>query len=570
MRALPPVVGLAAVLSALSGVCAQPEQRAVWANYRQVSTPEGVRDTVEKVSAAHLNAIYLLVWYNGGQAAYQSELGPMMRGVAEGHDPLGALIEAAHARGIHVHAWFVNGSYGYANPGHLFTRHPEWQLQTGATGSTKWYDLGKPQVRQFERDVMLECLRNYDLDGIHFDYIRFSGRGMCTCDHCQAEVQRRFGIPPVSAGNPTFPIALEMSGNPLDKPTTAQVLAAFEDGVPAITLNGLGEGEAVLLNWQAVRSGGHPVTAFAAEMLARFGVDAETTVYQLRTAATMARYGLSGQDAGVRWLQGLGCKVRAVGDEDLDKVPAGATVALFGQYLIAPETAGWLESFVTAGGHVLCVDGPVFAIKEPALQRVLGLSGTANYFSALRVISPAPDQELIAAGPPLDLEVEKRRSAAWEQFRRDSVTELVRMVYRDAKALKPEAQVSAAVFQDRKSADAVCQDWYGWLGEGIIDYVLPMAYTDDTEQLKGQFDEWQAFDPQMQRIIPGLSIYSSVGAETHTRDIDLILQQHGLCAQYGTHGTCFFSLEYLSPELQQTLAEGPYKEPAEPYYPAGR
>lgn len=29
----------------------------------------------------------------------------------------------------------------------------------------------------------------------------------------------------------------------------------FEDGVPALTLNTLGQGEAVLLNWQATRTG---------------------------------------------------------------------------------------------------------------------------------------------------------------------------------------------------------------------------------------------------------------------------------------------------------------------------
>jgi uncharacterized lipoprotein YddW (UPF0748 family) len=80
-------------------------------------------------------------------------------------------------------------------PYHLLTQHPDWELQTGRKTQSPWYDLGRPEVREFERDVMLECLRNYDIDGLHFDCIRYDGRGMCLCDYCQQEVQRRYGIP---------------------------------------------------------------------------------------------------------------------------------------------------------------------------------------------------------------------------------------------------------------------------------------------------------------------------------------------------------------------------------------
>ena len=52
----------------------------------------------------------------------------------------------------------------------------------------------------------------------------------------------------------------------------------------------------------------------------------------------------------------------------------------------------------------------------------------ARYFSALRVISPAADQDLIPPGPPVDRDLEVRRAAAWEQFRRAAVTDLVRTV----------------------------------------------------------------------------------------------------------------------------------------------
>jgi len=565
-------------LALLTAVCqgqdvvsrpAAPEQRAVWAHYPDIQNPEAIQRTVERLSAAHLNAIYILVWYNGGQAAYRSALSPMQKGTPEGFDPLGALIAAAHPRGIAVHAWFVNGSYGWDRPGHVFTQHPDWELQAGAPTQELWYDLGKPVVREFQRDVMLECLRDYDVDGIHFDYIRFAGRGMCYCDYCQGEVEELYGIPPLSAANPSFPLACQMSGNPLDKPTTAQVLATFDDGVPALTLNRLGQGEAALLNWHANDTGSPAVSAFAKQLLERFGV-AAATVYQLRNSETTARYGLSSQEEGIGWLRGLGCKPEPVEETQLDRVPAGAAVVLQCQYLMSSSTAAWLEQFVAAGGHALFIDGPVFAISDPSLQRVLGLSTTAPYFSALRAITPAPNQDLIKPGSPVDLRLEERRAGAWEQYWRGCVTDLVRQVHSGAKTIKPKAWVSAAVFYNRQSADSVCQDWYGWLQEGIVDYVLPMAYVEDSAQLKAALDEWQAFDPGLERILPGLSLYTGQGAETVTRDLALVASQQELCRSYHARGICYFCLEYLSPELQEAFAAGPYAHVVEPYYPGQR
>ena len=566
-------VAVAMVMMLLCGgavtLAAPPEHRAVWANYRAILTPEAVQQTVAQVSGAHLNAIYILVWYNGGQAVYKSALSPMMEGVPEGFDPLGALVKAAHAKGIQVHAWFVNGDYGWADSGHLLTQHPDWELQTGQTTHSRWYDLGKPEVRRFERDVMLDCLRNYDIDGLHFDYIRFDGRGMCFCDECQQEVQRRYGITPLSRTNPRFPIAAEMDGNPLDKPTTAQVLATFDNGVPAITLNRLGEGEAVLLNWQATRTGREAVTVFAKSILQRFGA-AGGTVYQVRNSQTTARYGLESQEGSVTWLRGLGCEVKPVTETQLAQVPAKATVVFDSQYLIARPAAEWLEQFLQAGGHALFVDGPVFAIEEPALQHALGLTSTANYFSEFRAITPAAGQDLLPAGPPLDLAHERQRAAKWVSYWTDSVTDLVRQVYVGAKALKPRAWVSAAVFYDRSSADSVCQDWYGWLKEGIIDYVLPMAYTEDNAALKRALDEWQAADPGLQHIFPGLSVYSKRDGDEVDRDLSLIQSQQDLCRSYHVHGNSYFSLDNLSPKLQAAFVAGPYAEVVAPYYPPRR
>ena len=551
--------------SAVRGIGAETtEHRGIWLNHDQFKTPQLADAWIEKIAAAHLNAIYPLVWHNGGTAWFKSKLSPMAQDVAEGFDPLGYLVKIAHSRGIGVHAWFVNGSYGHApvNTG-VFAQHPEWRLQGKGT---PWFDLGQPAVREFEREVMIDCLRNYDLDGLHFDYIRYDGRTVCYCDHCQREFSQKYGFRPVRADEDRFPTLLDTAGNPLDKPTTAQVLATFEDGKPAITTNRLDQGEAVLLNWSVTASGNLAVDNFVKQTLIRFGAVAKNT-YQLHTTQTAAKYTAETQMKAAEWLREIGYPARRIDETGLTKVPREGTLILRGQYCIAEDTAKWIEDFVRAGGHCLFIDGPVFAIKQQPLQRVLGLKGPGRYFNDVKVISPAPGQDLIKAGPPIDAEKERERIVKWVEYRKWTVSELVRSVHRDAKALKPGVWVSAAVFYAKDSADHVCQDWYAWLREGSIDYVLPMAYTEDNARLAKAFAEWKEADPRMERIIPGLSIYSRKDGKAGPRDLALVRSQLEMCKANATHGNLFFSLAFLNDELIKSLADGPYAASARPWYP---
>jgi uncharacterized lipoprotein YddW (UPF0748 family) len=177
----------------LPAFAAEPQQmRGVWMHATQIKTRAEADACVARIHRANLNAVFLLVWYWGGQAFYHSQLCPMGEDVEPGYDPLGHMIAQCHQRGIEVHAWYVNGSYGAAKPLHVLDEHPEWAVQTDGSGEL-WYDFGKPQVRKFQSDLMIECLQNYDLDGIHFDYIRY-GPKVCWCNHCQEESAARYGL----------------------------------------------------------------------------------------------------------------------------------------------------------------------------------------------------------------------------------------------------------------------------------------------------------------------------------------------------------------------------------------
>ena len=152
-------------------------------------------------------------------------------------------------------------------------------------------------------------------------------------------------------------------------------------------------------------------------------------------------------------------------------------------------------------------------------------------------------------------------TCAITQFRKEGVTELVRDVYRRAKVIKPTAQVTAAVLSSPQAADAAYQDWPRWLRERIVDYVVPMAYTEDNRVLTADIAQWKRLDPTLARIMPGLAVYQQRGTLAVTRDANLVRSQHQLCRQQGARGCVYFSLQYLSDPLVDVFARE--------FYPAG-
>ncbi len=110
----------------------------------------------------------------------------------------------------------------------------------------------------------------------------------------------------------------------------------------------------------------------------------------------------------------------------------------------------------------------------------------------------------------------------WAAWRRDQVTALVRRVYLETKAVKPNVVVSADVVAwskapqgpdgwERSAAfSAVFQDWRYWLQEGIVDYVVPMDYYREDPQQAAWLDGWMAWQKANQgkrAVVLGLGGY---------------------------------------------------------------
>lgn len=565
------IASFCAVLFLGAGMSAgapRPELRGVWVHGTQLKTPAETDAVVAKIHRANLNAAFVLVWYWGGQAYFQNSLCPMGEGVQPGYDPLQYMIEQCHKRSIQVHAWFVTGSYGSATIRNVLDKHPDWAVQDGAGGF--WYDFSKPEVRRFESDLMIGCLRKYDLDGLHLDYIRY-GPHECFCDYCQTTFARRYGFAALTPERrTTFPAGTSITANPLIKPTTATVLAQFYDGIPAIALNKLGKGVVLLLNWHAEQEM-PPAVAETVQLMLGLWTTGGGQVYLTNTPANRAQYGTSPLEATRSTLSRLGYRSTSIVPENIAKLSASDVLILPAVYLMGADTAGRLEQFVRKGGRLLIIDGPTKSIQLPAVQRLTGFAASGRYLHRDDVIQSTGRSPLVPKGRHLlNLADWKRRMSKWAEFRKLGVTELVQDVYRRAKGLKPNVQVSAAVMSTLEAADQAYQEWPRWLREGSIDFVVPMAYTEDAGELARQLTEWKRIDVALERIIPGLSIYQDAAGQKTTRNTDLVRRQYYLCRQYGARGNLYFSMEYLNEALIGTFRTEFYPAEAPIYVPPRR
>jgi uncharacterized lipoprotein YddW (UPF0748 family) len=172
------------------------EFRALWAD----TFHAGLRNSSETTAliaaarAANCNAVVVEI-RKRGDAYYRNGLEPVATDVAAGFDPLADLITRGHdtsggEQRIEVHAWFVtyniwnNQTTPPSQPTHPYNLHPEWLSRNnlGATwdGNNYQFDQGHPSVQQHTFDVIMDVLTRYDVDGINFDYIRYSDSGSST------------------------------------------------------------------------------------------------------------------------------------------------------------------------------------------------------------------------------------------------------------------------------------------------------------------------------------------------------------------------------------------------------
>ncbi|MDR1561911.1 MAG: family 10 glycosylhydrolase [Dysgonamonadaceae bacterium] len=162
------------------------EIRAVWLtvnhNLDWPDTPAVSKQGIEKqktaldnmldrLKEANINMVFFQVRIRGS-VTYSSAIEPFSeliksRRCTEDFDALGYAIEGCHRRGMELHAWFVVYPLG-KNPGNNSLRSISVKFKN------EWYiNPGNPGTTPYLVNLVRELVEKYDIDGIHFDYIRY-------------------------------------------------------------------------------------------------------------------------------------------------------------------------------------------------------------------------------------------------------------------------------------------------------------------------------------------------------------------------------------------------------------
>ena len=179
---------------------AQDEMRGIWVStvysldYPESATvdDEELRRQADEIldssKAMGMNAVFLQV-RPSADAFYESDYYPWSRylsgtqGLApeNGFDPLKYWVEAAHERGMELHAWINpyrvtrsgESEYEALSADNPARQHPEWLIKYDGN---YYFDPALPEVRRLVTDGALEIVNNYDVDGIHLDDYFYPGQ----------------------------------------------------------------------------------------------------------------------------------------------------------------------------------------------------------------------------------------------------------------------------------------------------------------------------------------------------------------------------------------------------------
>jgi uncharacterized lipoprotein YddW (UPF0748 family) len=180
-----------------------PESRAVWAHPGDFGKTEiEVVKFFETLKQAHIQVVVPLVKDTAGHIFWHSRRFPAaVHPDYKNFDLLRAITAVAPRYKIKVHAWLCDFPEGKDSP--AFKLHPEWAMlnpQGGLTSEEKitpeqTYDpvWMCPNQRPGYTDQWLlpmieEIVRDYPVDGIQHDYVRYPGDvapdSYCFCDYC--------------------------------------------------------------------------------------------------------------------------------------------------------------------------------------------------------------------------------------------------------------------------------------------------------------------------------------------------------------------------------------------------
>ncbi|MEN1679296.1 MAG: family 10 glycosylhydrolase [Planctomycetota bacterium] len=188
---LPPLLGAACWCSTATAGDSFGDFRAMWVSRFEYSTsnPASVTQVISNAASMGVTDVLFQVRAQG-DAYYDSNVEPRAQRLFGTWDPLQTAIDAANNEGIRVHAWINTmpiwrGSTGPTDSSHPFYDNdpslrrfnlagtPENPLD--ANGEYASFNPVLDQTHEHINSVVNDIVTNYDVDGVHLDYIRWLG-----------------------------------------------------------------------------------------------------------------------------------------------------------------------------------------------------------------------------------------------------------------------------------------------------------------------------------------------------------------------------------------------------------
>ena len=161
------------------------ELRGVWltnVDSDVLFSTQKLTNALDRLKQLNFNVVYPGVW-NWGYTLYPSRVA--RRVIGRSVDPTPGLrrrnmlteaVSEGHQRGLKVIPWFEFGFMAPADS-QLAKRRPQWltskvdgsKIKKEGTHDRVWINPFNPQVQRFIKDLIVEMVQNYDIDGIQFD-----------------------------------------------------------------------------------------------------------------------------------------------------------------------------------------------------------------------------------------------------------------------------------------------------------------------------------------------------------------------------------------------------------------
>ena len=195
------------------------QMRAFWLDSGTLAKKEGragVQKFLNLAAAANFNLIFPETFYKGLSIIPDNDLFTQdPRFSSWEGDPLAILIEEAQKRNIEVHPWvWVFNENTTGSPGRILRENPEWANKNKkgeivSYHNSTWLSPAREDVKKFLQQRYIYLVKNYDLDGINLDYIRFPEEYRGSFGYDQKSVDRfkeKYGLDPfvIESSSPDF------------------------------------------------------------------------------------------------------------------------------------------------------------------------------------------------------------------------------------------------------------------------------------------------------------------------------------------------------------------------------